>query len=157
MFIYHVTRPHWLTSDVVRLGFHCYQIPPDADYNRNHEPLIRALESNKESNVYVAFFFHNEADADSLCSTSSELEPTVTLRVDKNDSCFIGFSEAADDREKTEGAHMRYRIDSISPEKINYRLLHPTWGVPLASLEIKTHPQGEWQSLAQYISNPIKN
>jgi hypothetical protein len=160
MYIYHVTRPHWLANGMQRIGFRHYVKPSPDEPFRDHAPLNHELQINPGKQVYATFFFDNENTASITCFELLTWQPHVLLRVDSNHQCFEDFSKAPDDRDLTEGAHMWYRADAVMPLKAGDSMLHPIWGIPFDGIHIRSEAGGNWEPLNVWLSRvatPVAN
>lgn len=153
MFVYHVTKPGWLNDGSNRLAFRKYVRPANQPY-RDHAPLNEAGAQHPGDHVYRAFFFNSESVARRGCFQDLAYSPHVVLRAQRNHGCFDGVASAPDDKEKTEGAHILYLVDSEEPEAQGDQMIHPTLGVPFAAMNILSTQNGQWQPLMNWQSKP---
>ncbi len=152
-YIYHVTKPLWLSNGTGRLCFRHYVRPPANEPYRDHAPLNAARQANPGSDVFATFFFSDEETAVTAAFVLLTFRPHVVLRANVLDAALSHLSHASDDRDLTPGAHMRYGHDKCAPvDTPDGCRVHPSWGIPFERLEIKPTAEAQWLPLAAYIA-----
>lgn len=151
-YIYHLTMPTWIRNKTDRLGFILYARPPAHQPYRDHAPHEAMRLANPGSEVYAAFFFSDEKTAVDLAFKQLNIGQIV-LRVSASDPALSNFSHAADDLDRTAGAHMRYRPDNCVPWSVpgGNRKVHPSWGIPFSRIEVKVSDGSNWVSMEKYV------
>jgi len=150
-YIYHVTKPAWLTNGIGRLCLKHYPRPPADKPYLNHAPHNALRQANPGSQVYATFFFSDEQTAVNTAFVFLSGQHVV-IRASVSDPVLTNLLYAEDDRDSPPGAQMRYGHDCCEPVCTPEGWeVHPSWGIPFERLEVKSSVESPWVSLMDYV------